>query len=541
MCGACEHVRRMRWMAIFLLAGCGPSDVSFSAPGALGGAAGKGSFRFGAASAATQIEDMNPTTDWWIFTAPTSMGGLGHDTFVGDASMGYTKALDDVALLTQTHLDSYRFSIEWARVEPTRGVYNQAALDHYSAVLDALRAAGVRPVVTLHHFSNPLWVDDPRDPMCTGGPSDTNLCGFGDPVGGPQIAQSFADFATLVGQRFGDRVDDWGTVNEPVNYLLTGYGVGQFPPGKSYIISDIVGKFMPVARGYLAMHAAGYKALKAADTVDADGDGVTSSVGLSLSVAEWVPAANNAVSTAPSDVAARDRLVYVFHHLFIDSLENGTFDADLDGTAEESHPDWQGTLDWLGAQYYFRAGVTGDRGLLPVVDLTPCFGAFDFGSCIPPTDPSFCVPIMDYEYYPPGIYNVLKDFSARWPALPLVVTEGGISTTVGARRAENVVRTLEQIARARDEGVDVRGYFHWSLFDNFEWALGFGPRFGLYTVDYNTYARTPTDGAMVYGDIANARKLTAAQRNRYGGLGPMTAEPGVPVNAGFCTKDVLGQ
>jgi beta-glucosidase len=134
---------------------------------------------------------------------------------------------------------------------------------------------------------------------------------------------------------------------------------------------------------------------------------------------------------------------------------------------------------------------------------------------------------MRYEFYEPGVYDVLKDFSSRWPNLPLVVSESGIATETGKRRAEHVVRSLEQIAKARDEGVDVRGYYHWSLYDNFEWAEGFVPRFGLYKVDYdNGYARTATDGATTLKAIIAARELTSDQRSTLGGTGPMTPEPG---------------
>jgi len=515
-------------------AGCGsgpPADLPFADVGSISAPSGAGSFRFGVATAATQIEDMDPNTDWYLWTQPKADGGLGNATFVGDASDGYTMALDDVQLLKDLHVDVYRFSIEWARVEPVRGQYDEAALQHYSDLLDALVAAGIRPVVSIHHFSNPVWVDDPRDPSCTNGPSSTNMCGLGNPTGGPMIVQAMADYAKLLAQRFGDRVDEWGTVNEPVNYLLAAYGIGYFPPGKNYVFSDLLGKFVPVVRDYLAGHAAMYAALKQYDTIDADGDGVAASVGLTLSVADWVPSKNNLVSDDPVDVAARDEVVYVYHHLVPDALTQGGLDTNLDGTIDEPHPEWANTIDWLGIQYYFRTGVTGHRGLVPVLDLTPCFGGFDVGSCIPPTDPTYCVPTMGYESYMPGLYDVLKDLGGRYPSLPLVVSEGGIATTVGARRAENVVRTLEQIDRARKDGVDVRGYYHWSLYDNFEWAEGYAPRFGLYTVDSNSYARTPTEGATVFGQIAQDRVLTSAEREQYGGDGPMTPEPGVPADA----------
>ena len=514
----------------------GSGDIEYPAMGALTGESGKGSFRFGAASAATQIEDQNQSTDWYVFTQPKADGGLGNGTFVGDAAKGYTMALEDVELLKAMHLDSYRFSIEWARIEPKRDQIDEAALKHYSDFIDALIAAGIKPMVTIHHFSNPVWVDDPRDTDCVNGPTDENLCGLGHPQGGPMVIAEMAEHAKLLAERFGDRVDEWGTLNEPVNYLLAAYGIGYFPPGKTSIFSEksLLEQFVPVVRDYVSAHAAMYKAIKAADTIDADGDGVAANVGLTLSVAKWEPARFNEVSEDPEDVTARDRVVYVYHHLLVDSLRNGTFDANLDGTPDEDQPDWKGTLDWLGVQYYFRTGVTGNNGLVPVLKVTPCFSSFDFGSCLPPTDKTFCVPTMHYEYYAQGLYDVLADFGKRWPDLPLVVTESGIATEVGERRAENVVRALEQISRARSEGVDVRGYYHWSLYDNFEWAEGFTPRFGLYTVDYQSYERSATKGAEVLGEISAAHRMTKVQRDAYGGTGPMTLEPNPPAGD-LCT------
>jgi beta-glucosidase len=526
--------------AALLLVGCGseeaPSDdgsIAFGELGPISTPDGKGSFRFGAASAATQIEDQNPNTDWYVFTQPEAEGGLGFgDAFVGEASRGYSKALEDVALIEALGLDSYRFSIEWARVEPARDQIDEAALQHYSDFIDALIQRGIRPMVTLHHFSNPIWIDDPKDLDCVNGPEDTNLCGLGHPTGGPLVIEEMREFAALLAERFGDRVDEWGTLNEPVNYLVAAYGIGVFPPGKKKLFA-LLDEFIPVIRDYIHGHAAMYAAVKQADTSDADGDGNAASVGLTLSVGEWVPARGGETSQDPVDIAARDRLVYVYHYLLIEALTTGKFDSNLDLSPDEDQPSWTGTLDWLGLQYYFRAGVTGNAPLVPVVDATPCFGSFDFGACVPPIDPTFCVPTMGYEYYAPGLYNVLADFGTRWPSLPLLVTESGIATEVGERRAENVVRALEQIERARGEGVDVRGYYHWSLYDNFEWAEGFGPRFGLYRVDYTSYERTPTMGADVLAQISKQRRLSAEQRATYGGEGPMTLEPSSPA-ATYC-------
>ena len=500
-----------------------PDDIGFAAVGSIAAASGKGSFRFGASSAATQIEDQNPSVDWFVWTSPAP-AGLGKGTFIAEASMGYTMSLDDVELLAEMHLDSYRFSIEWARVEPKRGVIDEDALSHYGALLDALKAKGIRPNVTVHHFSNPIWVDDPRDAECVAGPTDDNLCGLDHPVGGALVVEAMAAHARLLAERFGDRVDEWGTLNEPVNYLLSGYGLGSFPPGKIGFL-DIPQRFIPAVRNFISAHAAMYRAIKEADTVDADGDGMAASVGLTKEAGVFVAARAGQPSDVPADQKARDRLLWVYQYLFVDALREGGFDTDFDGTLDEPHPEWKDTLDWLGVQYYSRAGVTASPALVPVIEVTPCFGGFGDGTaCIPPRDPTYRVPAMDYEHDPAGLSTVLLDFGARWPGLPLTVTESGIATTVGARRAECIVRALENIDQARKAGVDVRGYYHWSIYDNFEWALGFTPRFGLYTVDFTTFARTPTLGATVLGEIASRRTLTEADRGKYGGEGPMTPE-----------------
>jgi beta-glucosidase len=528
-------MRTRHLLPVLLLAACGSSGdtdpIHFGTMGPLVGDAGKGSWRFGAASAATQIEDMNPTTDWWIFTAPQSMGGLGRGTFVGDASRGYSQVNDDLALVHDLGIDSYRFSIEWARIEPQRDVIDENAIAHYRAELEALKAMGVRPLVTVHHFSNPVWIADPRIDGCSAGPSDTNLCGFGSP-GGPQIIEEMREHAALLAQRFGDIVDEWGTVNEPVVWMLAAYGIGNFPPGK-VTLGDLNAVLIPALRDYLSAQAAMYHAIKDNDTVDADGDGIAAAVGFSQSVADWEPSRANKPSTNPQDVAARDKLVYILHYAFVDGAVNGTFDTDLDGVPDEMHPEWAGTIDWLGLQYYFRSGVSGDAPLLAGVK--PCFSTIDLGACLPAQDPTYCIPVMGYEGWHDGIADVIRGFAKRYPNLPLVVTESGIATKNGTRRAENIVRILEAVARVRDEGVDLRGYYHWSLTDNFEWAEGFGPRFGLYTVDYSSYTRSPTEGADVMKAIATAREVTSDQRKRYGGTGPMSPEPGWTTDP-YCTK-----
>ena len=461
--------------------GCGTDapqlkpGLNFGPPGPIATMTGRGSFAFGVATAATQIEDQNPHTDWWLWTAPKP-AGLANGEHVGNAVRGFTHAIDDVSLITSLGLDVYRFSVEWARVEPARDAVDEAALSHYSNLLDALVSANVRPMITVHHFSNPVWVDDPRDPGCSAGPTDSNLCGWDHPEGGPATIDELAEHAATLARRFGDRVDDWATINEPINYFVASYGAGVFPPGKRLLLSA-PDAFVQVIRNVAIAHTAVYQAIKANDTVDADGDGHAAHVGMTLSIARWAPARDNLPSDNPEDVEATNRVAYVYHFLIPEALQRGAFDPALDQSFSEPHPEWAGTLDWLGLQYYFRAGVTGQVKILPLVDATICFSGLDQGACLAPDDPTHFVPSMDYEFWAPGLYDLLGEFSRRFPDLPLTVTESGIATESGRRRAEHIVRSLQQIHRAIEDGMDIRGYYHWSLMDNFEWAEGYEPRF----------------------------------------------------------------
>jgi beta-glucosidase len=514
----------LSWVTALL--GCSDTSISFSDQGSLSHSSGEGSFRFGAATAAVQIEDGLYHSDWHHWSKPQSEGGKGqgHD-FVGEAVMGYTNAINDISLLTELGLDAYRFSVDWSRIEPLRDSINEDGMDHYSSFIDQLLTKNITPMVTVHHFSSPIWVDNFLNGTCTDTdvPTDENLCGWGHPTGSVAIIEEIAEFAAQLARKFGDRVDDWCTLNEPINYLIASYGAGQFPPGKQYLISDF-DRLMTVYRNYLMAHVAIYNAIKANDTIDADGDGVAASVGLSLNSIEWVPAFENAASDRPKDIRARDRIWYLYHHFYPDSLLEGSFDSDLDMVPDEMHPEWTGKLDWLGIQYYSKNGVTASPAMLPGVDATLCVGELDMGACLPPEDETHWIPTMGYEYHEEGLFNVLMDIGTRYENLPLVLTESGLAANEGARRAEHIVRTLEQTELAMQEGIDIRGYYHWSLMDNFEWSEGYLPRFGLYEVDLQTYERTATQGATVYREITNTRSLTIQTRTNYGGTGPMTPD-----------------
>jgi len=508
----------------------GGPTIEFATAGPIAGPAGAGHFTFGAATAAMQIEENQPQADWHVFTAPTAQGGLARGTFVGDAVLGVANAQSDIALLVETGLDAYRFNPSWPRIQPTKdGVYDESALAHYDTFIDSLVAAGIKPVVTLHHFSSPIWVDDPRNTDATPCvPSPTDLCGWDSDDGAMQIIAEMVEYAGMLARRYGDRVDEWGTLNEPVNYLFASYGAGVFPPGKSLAFGN-PDALLRAYKNYMRAHIAIYDAIKANDSGDADGDGTDAWVGLSLNHNAWVASRQRSASSDPVDLSARDRLEYAYHRLFVDAALTGAIDTNFDGTVDETLAGPSAStpkLDWLGVQYYARIGVTGQYQVNDLFSFQPCFPPFLTAACLDPVDTTHCVPRMAYEYYEEGLYEVLVDYHQRYPNLPLTVTESGIATEVERRRSEHIVRSLEQIARARAEGVDVRGYYHWSLVDNFEWASGFVPRFGLYSVDRTApgYPRTATEGAKTLRSIATSRRLTSTMRGRLGGTSPMTPE-----------------
>ncbi len=455
-------------------------------------------FRWGAAGAAHQIEGGNTNNNWYQFETLPAVAGKT-DEPSGAAVDGWARYAEDADLAADLGIDVYRLSIEWSRVEPSRDQWDEAAWQHYSDVIDALRDRGIEPMVTLHHFTEPIWVQDLADLDCASGPTDTNLCGWAH----PEVPAEFVEFATEAAARFGDRVDTWTTFNEPMGYFIVGYVGGSFPPGKSALtVSDIQANAFPVLKGMLDGHAGAYAAVHVTDATDADGDGRAADVGFTNAMSWVVPVDPD----NPDDVAAAERVQALYGYSFPDAVIDGLLDADLDGVPEEAHPEWAHTCDQLGYQYYFRLPVKSAPGF-PPLDAIPCDVTLLASLGLDPTtlgcptpDPDD-VTQMGYEHYPPGIRLLGEALAARYPGIPLRVTENGIATTTDQRRIESLVRHVKELAIAVADGVPVDGYIHWSLTDNFEWAEGFRPRFGLYAVDRTTYTRTPTAAVDVYRGI----------------------------------------
>jgi beta-glucosidase/6-phospho-beta-glucosidase/beta-galactosidase len=455
----------------------GPSEVTFPKD-----------FMWGSASAAFQVERGLGNTDWgiWVKTPGKIKNGDDPDTGGADALAHID---EDVAILRATNQNTYRFSIEWARLYPTRAVFDAdqpdaSAIAAYEKLFAALKTAGIRPMVTLQHFSLPDWLSDPRKPE--------------EPQGWerPESITLFAEWCARAAARFQEAVDWWVTINEPMVAPIAGYVQGAFPPGLTLKVDRalVVGKNEAVA------HAKCFDAIKQKDTKDADGDGKPSMVGIVQHVRDVEPDDPN----EPADVAAAQRVRHVNNLWILDAVVRGDWDDDFDGKLDgpkdrSGDPELKGRSDYLGINYY-SALTASARGLvLPVVNasIRPDRLLTDR----PKTD-------FDWDIHPKGLRIVLEEI--RKYAQPIVITENGIADSADRNRARFILEHLYELGRARDSGLDIRGYIYWSLLDNFEWASGFCPRFGLYAVDRASKARTARASAKVYGEVAKTNVVSRA-------------------------------
>lgn len=433
-------------------------------------------FRWGASTAAHQVEG-GLDNDWSDFEKVP--GNVKH----GDTSQigvdHYNRFDADFALAAGMGHNVHRMSIEWSRIEPAPGQFDRREIDHYKAVLHSLRKRGIAPMVTLHHFTNPRWVAAQGGWLSDKTPAD------------------FGRFAAVAGREFGGMVDLWITVNEPNVYAFQSHEAGIWPPQHKNR-EEALRVMANLAKG----HAAAYKALHDFDQASADPGPAAAQVGIAQHIAVFDPHS----WWSPVDHATAYFNDKVFNRAFLKAVTTGQFDFTVPGAkgVKESYPAAANTLDFIGVNYYTRWRCKGPSERVA----TP--GA--------PRN------ALGWEIYPEGLYRALKiaDKYSALPAgrrIPLYVTENGIDDRTGAARDAFLVQHLQYASRAIQDGVDLRGYVHWTLMDNFEWAEGYEPRFGLYTVDRRPgadLARIPTPSVAMFRAITAANGLTADLVSRYG-------------------------
>lgn len=402
-------------------------------------------FLWGTATSAHQVEGNNVASDFWLYEhLPASL-------FVepsGDACDQWHRYEEDVRLVASLGLGVYRFSVEWARVEPEEGYVSRAVLDHYRRVLAACHEHGVRPCVTYHHFTSPRWF------AADGGWADD------------RAVDRFARYAEAVTAHLGDLVHSACTINEPdVPLLLTRVGI--FPAGglkhlpflaeaarrlgttldrlNSYFFADP----LRTRDVMLAAH------LKARDVIK--GGRGSFPVGIALSV--------NDDQAVPGGEARRDEVRRDVYEPFLDAARDD---------------------DFIGIQTYSRQRWGADGPLPPEAGVP--------------------VLIMGYEYWPDALEAAIRYVHGA-AGVPVLVTENGIGTDDDGLRIDYVRHAVAGVARCLRDGIPVLGYFYWSLLDNFEWMLGYAPRFGLVAVDRATQERTPKPSAAAFGDIVRANAI----------------------------------
>ena len=421
-------------------------------------------FLWGAATAAHQVEGANTNNNWhaWEQAGRVYRGqqaGTACDWWGGR----YIEDFDRAAAL---HHNAHRFSVEWSRIEPTPGEFDSAALDHYAAMLDALAARGMTPVVTLHHFSNPLWLEE--------------LGGWTNPA----AVEHFARFVREVVAALGDQVTLWCTINEPMVYATQSYLLGHFPPGERS-----QGVTVRVAENLLRAHAAAYHAIK------------------ELRPAAQVGFAKHQISlkTAQPELLhlpARNVLRHFFNRAWVEALLTGDLRFPMHRAAV---PEARDAIDWIGLNYYyrFRAGISlRHPHKLFVHQSRPHDGILG--------------PESVGEIWPEGLVEHIK-WLFEATGRPLYVTENGVPDPDDTLRPLHLVRSLTSLWKATMHTYPVKGYFHWTLVDNFEWSEGYDPRFqfGLFACDRETQARTKRTSADLYGEVCAANALTSDIARRY--------------------------
>src|SRR4051794_108607 len=383
-------------------------------------------FVWGTATAAHQVEGGNWNSDWWAFEHAENTPCAEPS---GDACDQYHRYRDDIALLAELGFNAYRFSIEWARIEPEEGEFSTAALDHYRRECAACHELGITPVVTFHHFTSPRWV------AAAGGWED------------PATADRFARYCERAAAHLGDLIGWACTINEPNMVAVGGYLSGAFPPG----VQDPARR-RKVNEVFVDAHRKAVGVIRSGP-----GD---APVGLTLAMQEHV---------AVGGEGAEARLQRIRS-----SLE----DVFLEATGGD---------DFIGVQTYSRLRIGPDGSLGPEegVETTQ----------------------MGYEFWPEALEACMRRAWAMTDGIPIFVTENGISTADDTRRIAYVERALAGVRRCLDDGIDVRGYTYWSALDNFEWALGYRPEFGLIEVDRATFERKPKPSAKWLGGVARANQM----------------------------------
>lgn len=411
-------------------------------------------FLWGVASAAHQVEGECDNNNWSAWEKARDEQGrprIKHAQVAGKACEHWTRFREDIRLMQALGVKAYRFSMEWSKIEPAEGEIDSTALRHYHEVCDALLTAGIKPVVTFYHFTHPLWFEQKG-----AFEREENLA-------------AFVRFCEVLFAEFHAQVEMWCTINEPEVLASQSYFMGVFPPGKKDPQLTAI-----VLKNLLQAHVEVYARLKKLS------GGEHAQIGLVKNIMQFDPSRR----WHPLDWTLAHKLNGLFNDSILNFFRTGRFEFSMPGLASLQYEDARATrsLDFIGLNYYSHLHVKFNWS-------TSEFFKFTFPNDAVMTD-------MAYTIYPEGFYRALK--SVQQLGVPIYVTENGIADAKDDRRGLFLSRYLYALHRAMQEGAPVRGYFYWSLMDNFEWAEGYDMKFGLYEVDFNTQERKLREGAKAF-------------------------------------------
>lgn len=418
-------------------------------------------FRWCVSTAAHQIEGGNRHSDWWEFEHQKDRIKNGDTTAV--ATDHWNRVPEDVQLIKQLNVSDYRMSIEWARIEPREGQFDPTAIAHYRNEIELLIKNEIRPIVTLQHFTFPLWVRQKGGFEWKG------------------LPKAFARFTEAVYKNIAPEVTDWITINEPMVSALGGYVKGVVPPAETREMNGLP----PVLSGILRTHAAAYHKLHRLAAEERQL--------IRVGMAHQLRTMDPYYPLLATDIALAQLADQAFNWSLPEALQTGVFHLELPFVVSwtESIEGLAGTQDFLAINYY-----TGD-----LVHLSPENG-FELHQRqdLPKND-------MGWPIYPEGFLRILRATAERFPQKPILITENGIADHRDHLRQQFITDHLTVIHQAMSEQIPIEGYCHWSLLDNFEWDQGYGPRFGLYAVDYKTLNRKARPSARLFGRIAREKRI----------------------------------
>lgn len=425
------------------------------------------SFLWGVSTSAHQFEGQNTSNQW---AAWERLGRIRSGDFNRNACDWWRESRRDLELCRELGLNALRISVDWGRVEPSLGHWDRRTVHRYRVLLEEIHDSGMRPFVTLHHFTHPEWFE--------------NEGGFLKPVG----AEQFAVFAERFVREAGDLCTDWLTFNEPNVYSAFGYLFGEFPPGRRYKIRDCATVMANIHRA----HSLAYERIHQLQT--------NAAVGI----------ATNWVEFQAASLSVTDRLLaFLYDNLFnrstLQLLRCGSLPFPF-GSITTDVPEAMNKIDFIGLNIYNRLHVRA-----PWDEASRKTGGIFVPSDVPQGDRGMELPYG--EAFPDAVISAAKEYSTL--NVPLYIMENGVPDRSDRIRPWVMVQSIKRVRELIDRGIQVRGYFHWSLVDNFEWSEGWTLRFGLYELDPRTQERRPRGSAALYRDIIRNNGLNDGQLSRY--------------------------